>query len=209
MLVFGTLTVVAVAALLVAEHRDSRLGVAVAKPLASLGFVGAALASGALESAYGRLVLAALVLSLLGDVLLVPRERPRIFRAGVLSFLLAHLAFAVAFLVRRPDPGVVALAALVAAAPVAGVWRWLGPRVGRELRGSVIAYTLVISLMVVCAAGAAASSGDARILVGAIMFYASDLSVARDRFVASTFANRAWGLPLYFTAQLVLASTVA
>jgi hypothetical protein len=41
------------------------------------------------------------------------------------------------------------------------------------------------------------------------MFYASDLSVARDRFVVFRFSNRAWGLPLYFGAQLILASTVA
>jgi hypothetical protein len=40
------------------------------------------------------------------------------------------------------------------------------------------------------------------------MFYLSDLAVARERFVSSTFWNRAWGVPLYFGAQLVLASTV-
>jgi uncharacterized membrane protein YhhN len=35
------------------------------------------------------------------------------------------------------------------------------------------------------------------------------LSVARDRFVVPGFVNRAWGLPLYYAAQLVLAATVA
>jgi hypothetical protein len=37
----------------------------------------------------------------------------------------------------------------------------------------------------------------------------SDLSVARDRFVAPGFVNRAWGLPTYFAAQLLLAASVA
>jgi len=31
----------------------------------------------------------------------------------------------------------------------------------------------------------------------------SDLSVARDRFVSRSFSNRAWGLPLYYAAQIV------
>jgi hypothetical protein len=41
------------------------------------------------------------------------------------------------------------------------------------------------------------------------MFALSDISVARDRFVSKAFANRAWGLPMYFAAQLILASTVS
>jgi hypothetical protein len=40
------------------------------------------------------------------------------------------------------------------------------------------------------------------------LFNLSELAGARHRFVANSFANRAWGLPLYFAAQLVLASTV-
>ena len=45
-------------------------------------------------------------------------------------------------------------------------------------------------------------------LVGAIVFAASDVAVARDRFVARSFVNRAWGLPAYYAAQLVLAWSV-
>jgi hypothetical protein len=41
------------------------------------------------------------------------------------------------------------------------------------------------------------------------MFYASDLAVARDRFVARVFLNRAWGLPLYFGGQLVIAASMS
>jgi len=44
------------------------------------------------------------------------------------------------------------------------------------------------------------------LLTGALMFLVSDLAVARDRFVAQGFINRLWGLPLYYAAQLVLAS---
>jgi uncharacterized membrane protein YhhN len=43
--------------------------------------------------------------------------------------------------------------------------------------------------------------------VGALAFTASDISVARDRFARHEFLNRAWGLPLYYAAQLLIAST--
>ena len=45
-------------------------------------------------------------------------------------------------------------------------------------------------------------------LTGALAFAISDLAVARERFVTPSFVNGAWGLPLYFAAQLTLAGTV-
>jgi len=41
-----------------------------------------------------------------------------------------------------------------------------------------------------------------------LAFAASDISVARDRFVAPAFINRAWGLPLYYVAQISFALSV-
>jgi len=209
MLYFCTLTLLAVIALLVAEYRDWRPGVWVAKPLAGAGFIGAALAAAALDSGYGRWILAALVLSWFGDVFLIPRRAPRVFQAGILSFLLGHVAFTAAFVVRGLDLRMALLTALIALVTGLLAARWLRPHVPAQMRIPVHAYLIVISLMLVCAAAATASSGDARILLGALMFYASDLSVARDRFVVPQFTNRAWGLPLYFAAQLVLATSVA
>jgi uncharacterized membrane protein YhhN len=206
---FVVLTACSVGALLWAESRRFRPGVWVAKPLAASGFVAAALAAGALESAYGRWVLLALILSWLGDVLLIPRGASRTFRAGLASFLLAHVIFVVAFAVR----GLAAWSALVAfgalCIPLGFALRWLRPHVSGAMRIPVCAYMVVISVMVACAVGTLAAAGGVAILLGAGMFYLSDLCVARERFVASSFRNRAWGLPLYFGAQLVLASTVA
>ena len=42
-------------------------------------------------------------------------------------------------------------------------------------------------------------------LAGARLFFVSDLTVARDRFVARASANKAWGLPAYFSGQLLIA----
>jgi hypothetical protein len=48
-----------------------------------------------------------------------------------------------------------------------------------------------------------------RLLLGASLFFVSDLSVARDRFVAREFANKLYGLPAYYAGQLLIAWTLA
>ncbi len=90
--------VAAVAALLVAERRESQVGKWLTKPVASAAFIAVAVISGALDSDYGRLILLGLGLCLLGDVLLIPEGRLAVFRAGVFAFLAGHVAFAAAFL---------------------------------------------------------------------------------------------------------------
>jgi uncharacterized membrane protein YhhN len=77
------------------------------------------------------------------------------------------------------------------------------------VRLPVLAYIVVISTMVVLAAGAAWGTQQWVILLGAVMFYFSDVSVARDRFVAPGFINGLWGLPLYYGGQLFLAYSVS
>jgi hypothetical protein len=93
------------------------------------------------------------------------------------------------------------------------------------MRGPVLAYIAVITGMVAAAAGAVAGAGPAlpataaltaggptarwvwqtAVMAAAVAFYLSDVSVARDRFVAPGFGNRIWGLPLYYAAQLLFA----
>jgi uncharacterized membrane protein YhhN len=201
------LTLGSLAALLFAERRGSRAGVWLAKPLASAGFLWAALAAGALDSGYGRAVLAALALSFLGDVLLIPDSR-KSFLVGLVSFLLGHVAFAFAFAARGLSPAWVGAALPLVALAVVLALRWLGPHVEPSMRVPVRAYVMVISAMVLAAAGTVGAAGRPSILVGALAFYVSDLAVARQRFVAKTFWNKSWGLPLYYGAQLILASTV-
>jgi len=201
-------TVVAVALLLHSEARGARAGVWVWKPLASTGFVAAALAAGALDTTYGRWVLAALVLSWWGDVLLIPRARAA-FALGLASFLAGHLAFAAGFVARGVSTGWLVVAAIVLVAPALVVLRWLAPHVPESLRLPVRAYVTAISLMVACAFATFAHDGGARLLIGALMFFVSDLAVARERFVAHGFVNKTWGLPLYYGGQLLLAASVA
>jgi len=201
-------TGVAVIGFLLSEYRGWRPGVWVAKPLASTGFVALALAAGATETPYGLAVLVALVLCWLGDVFLIPKGATALFLVGLVSFLLGHVGFVVAFTLCAPDPRWMALAAVLVLPPALVVLRWLRPHLPAKMRLPVVAYVVVISLMVVTAAGAAAASGRGAIALGAACFYLSDLHVARHRFVSASFWNKSWGLPLYYAAQLILASTV-
>jgi uncharacterized membrane protein YhhN len=199
---------VAVGLLLWCERRDLVPGIWVAKLGASTLFLVAALRWGALDTRYGQLVLAALAFCWLGDALLIPRDSPRLFRAGIASFLIGHLAYAAAFLDHSTVPAAVALGGVAVGIAAWRVHAWLRPHLSADFAIPVTAYLGVISAMVVAALGNAAARGEVAVALGALLFAVSDVSVARDRFVAPGFANAAWGLPLYYAAQLVLASTV-
>ena len=60
--------------------------------------------------------------------------------------------------------------------------------------------------MVVVASATLPGGADPRIPTGAVLFYVSDLFVARERFVTPGFVNKALGLPLYYGGQLLLAA---
>ena len=200
---------VAVAALLLAEWRRWRAGVWLAKPVASLAFVWAALQSGATGSAYGEWLLAGLVLCLAGDLLLIPVERQAVFRTGILAFLLGHVAFAVAFLTRPLSWLGLLGAGLLLFGLLRAVLRWLRPRLAADMVVPVHAYVIVIGSMAAVACAVSLAGGPWQVAAGALAFAASDVAVARDRFVSPGFVNRAWGLPLYYAAQLTLAATPA
>lgn len=157
---------------------------------------------------HGRLVLVGLGLSMVGDVLLLSRQT-RYFLAGLVAFLLAHVAYVGAFIALGVSWVAVALAAVAVGSFAWRVWQWLKDDVG-GLGPAVVAYILVIASMVACAAGSAALGGWGRwgLLLAAITFFVSDLCVARDRFVAPGWDNRLVGLPLYFVSQLMFGTFV-
>lgn len=205
-LAFAVLTAASLVALLIAERAESSLGIWISKPLASTAFIAIAVTGGALDSAYGAAIVGALVLSWFGDVFLIPKGRAW-FLAGLVAFLLAHVAFVYAFWVRGSSLDLTWRAALAYALPAAAIGKWLIPKVPSRLRGPVVAYILVISAMQAFAVSAAVTQSVAAIFVGATAFYVSDLAVARNNFVKRGFNNKLWGLPLYYGAQIILAST--
>ena len=207
-----TLTTAAlVLALLLALARRSA-SVWIFKPLASLGFVATTWLHGGAESPYGRAILAAQLLGLVGDIcLLVPGETA--FRAGLGTFLLGHLGLIAAFS-RLPlaagqiglmHLGLAQLATLALSAPIL---RWLWPHLPAHLRAPVLAYVGTLSAMLAVAMAVSLSPTTVHaglLLGGAVAFYAADILVARDTFVRPRLINQLIGLPLYYGAQLAFA----
>lgn len=206
-LVILPLLALAVVALVLAERAGSRGGLWATKPVASALFVALAIADGAPTSMVSWLLLAALVVSFVGDILLVP-QAARVFRAGILVFLAAHVLFVGAFLalgIVWAWVGLALVPLLVAAWLVA---RWLLPKVTPALRNAVLAYMGIITVMVALATGAVAAGATPLFLVAALAFYVNDILVARDRFVVKAWVHRAVGLPLYYGAMALFALQV-
>jgi uncharacterized membrane protein YhhN len=201
------LTLVALGLHLFAEYRQWPIAIALTKLAASSGFLLVAVSAGALELEWGRWLFAGLALSFVGDACLLGHSKPT-FLAGLVAFLLGHVSYCVAFIVHG-----YAHSSVLALAPVLllAAWlvdRWLRDRVESGMRLPVRAYIVVISIMLCLAFGAWRAGASPLLLLGALSFYLSDLSVARDRFVQQDFFNRLWGLPAYYLGQLCLAMSV-
>lgn len=177
------------------------------KMAASTGFLATALAAGALRGGYGRAVLVALALCWWGDYFLTGGKE-LYFLLGLGAFLLGHLGFAGAFLVHGVDGRWSVVAGLVSLLPAALVYAWLAPNLG-PMKLPVCAYIAVISLMLALAIGTQGRGGTSLICLGAALFYASDLFVARQKFAEASPWNPLIGLPLYYAAQLCLAASIA
>jgi uncharacterized membrane protein YhhN len=167
-----------------------------------------ALQLGAWKTDYGHWVLAGLVACWLGDVLLIPAHRG-FFKAGILSFLVGHLFYSAAFVVKGVDVGWTMLAAIPLTGMAWSVGRLLLDRVGRGFRKPVVAYILVISGMLALGIGTWIRSQEVVFLLAPGTFYLSDLAVARNRFLQPGFVNRLVGLPLYYAAQALFAWSVS
>lgn len=197
-------SLIALPLLLVAERRSSLTGKWLFKPLASLGFIGLSYERGALDHPWGQLAFGSFILCALGDVLLIPPDK-RAFLAGLFSFLLGHVGFAVAFTSRGLDSSPLVWAIPANLVLVVVVLRWLWPTLSTRMRLPVLAYIIAISVMVMVAIATHAHLASPALLAGAVLFFVSDLFVARNRFVSPDFINRAFGLPLYYGGTLLLA----
>lgn len=199
--------------LLFFERKSATKGILLTKPVVSLLFVVTALVQHPLSSSYFSAILIALVLSLIGDVCLIFMDSRKMFMAGLLSFLLGHVAYIVAFFpfIRIGAATWIGLCIFSAVGTI--VFRWLRPNLG-TMKLPVAAYILIITTMVVCAVTLLCNSGLSAagrylVLIGALSFYASDIFVARNQFVTDAYINRLIGLPLYYFAQFLLAVSTA
>jgi uncharacterized membrane protein YhhN len=154
--------------------------------------------------------LAALAASLVGDVLLLSPAR---FLAGLVAFLVAHLAYLGGFLTHPVSLAGIAtgLAWALVLAVIIGrpIVRGAGERAG--LAAPVIAYLGAILAMAVVATGSGILAA-----AGAWLFVASDAALGWDRFVASPAAaatapnrRRLASIVPYHVGQLLLTLSLA
>lgn len=177
------------------------------KLAASTAFVALAVSNGATGSQYGRLLLLALIFSWVGDALLLSLRNDFLL-AGIVSFFFANAAFAVAFVSQPLDQAWLAIALAIFSAAGLAFLYWLWPYLARLYKIMVPVYLAAITLMTSLAISVSVASMSPLLAIGAITFITSDISVARDRFVARSVVNKAWGLPLYYIAQLLFSMSV-
>jgi uncharacterized membrane protein YhhN len=156
-------------------------------------------------------------LSLAGDIfLMLP---PRFFLAGLVAFLLGHVAYIGAFMAHGLPP---AAAASLAAVPVALAGAWIGRRVVARLtasgklglRGPVVAYVVVISLMVISALATLArpdwpKGAAVCASLGALLFFVSDALLAWNRWIQPLPGGRLMNITTYHVGQLLLTAGFA
>lgn len=181
------------------------------KPLTTLLIIAHAATRGQALPAARAWVLVGLVLSLAGDVaLLWPQQG---FLPGLVSFLLAHLAYLRAFtrtgvrFAARPGPFVGY--ALLALAVLSQLWAGVPP----ALRLPVLAYVAGLASMAAqaavvarCARDGAAAARGRRLALGGALFLVSDSLLAIDRFAFALPAAGLWILASYWLAQWCIAS---
>jgi uncharacterized membrane protein YhhN len=207
-LAFTYLCGAACVALVPALLLDQLQVAAVAKVIASTALVATAIAAGAFASRYGVVILVGLSLSWFGDVFLIG-ESERWFLFGLVSFLLAHVAYTTAFIGTGVDRNWTLAASVPIVIIAVLVLLWLAPLVPAGLIWPVRVYTAVISLMVITAFGTLGAGASPLIVAGACLFFISDLSVAATRFADPLFPTYVLGLPLYYAGQLCLALSVS
>lgn len=152
------------------------------------------------------------VFSLAGDIFLMLPNRQ--FVAGLVSFLLAHVAYITGFNTPLPQfqwsiPAVAVLIALVARQ----IYVQLSPGFTGEnsrLRIPVIAYIFVISLMLFSALITLTRIDwifEAALLasLGAVLFYVSDTIIAWEKFIRPVQHGRLLTMVTYHLAQLFIA----
>ena len=202
------LSAASVGGLVLADQLQFRPGRYLCKPLAALAFVWLALALGAMDSSYGRWLLAGLLLCMLGDLLLMPEDE-RCFLAGLVAFLCGHLLYGVAFLQLGASPIGPAVSALPCLLLLVLTYRWILPRVDPPMKRPVACYMWVITGMLLCASLTLRHPASLLIIAGAWGFALSDLAVARQQFIKASPRNGLWGTPLYFFSQMLLAASLA
>jgi len=207
--------VVVVFFLIRAEILKERRQIYILKPISTLMVIAIALLSflePAHTPAYTAGILVGLLLSLGGDVALMFSDNRKAFTVGLGLFLLAHVAYTVVFLSVGRFSGADFLSAVVLLIAGVGFYTLIKPNLG-TMRLPVIVYIVVISVMVNRAVSVLAGDAFSRtqglmVVMGAMLFYVSDIMLAASRFWKLWRYNRI-SLAFYYSGQILFALTAS
>jgi uncharacterized membrane protein YhhN len=201
----------AVAFLIRAEFAGKRRQIYVIKPLCTVLVIAVATVSllePVLNLTYTVGVLVGLLFSLGGDIALMIPKNKKAFTIGLGSFLVAHIAYTVVFsLLGQSSVWDIFSAGILLLAGIR-FYRLIMPNLG-SMKAPVIAYMIIISAMVNRAVSVVPSpvfnSDQARMIVmGTLLFYASDMILAATRFWKPWRYGRI-SLAFYYSGQLLMA----
>ncbi len=195
-----------------AEFADDRRRIYLWKPLSTSLVILTALLSlwdgGTPNLTYTAGVLVGLALCMAGDMMLMFPQNRKAFLAGLIFFLLGHVAYAVTFAVLGGFHGEDWVSGLLLLVVGVAFFLYLRPSLG-TMKGPVIVYILVISFMV--NRGVALFESEAftpvqawMIALGAILFYVSDVILALARYARPFRYNRI-SLAFYYAGQALIA----
>lgn len=191
----------------------------VVKGTASLSFIvlGCLCAGKAGMSAYAVLMVIGLILGGAGDVLLqlmecFPNKHDYFFRLGLGSFLIGHLLYIIAFMFIAKTTLMQFVLAIALFAVMYALQRPAKIQLGDQ-KIPVYAYAVIIGLMMgyaVCGAFYAPGVRTALVMVGGLLFVASDVILALMLFSERKYSNSlpAWNLSTYYAAQILLALSI-
>jgi uncharacterized membrane protein YhhN len=142
----------------------------------------------------------------------------RLFMAGLIAFLLAHVAYVIGF--NRPLPAFsvwsLGFAVVIGLGGVRVIQRIVSPLAARgqaSLRIPIIVYSAVISLMLLSALMKLTDlswniNAAALVSAGAFLFYLSDIILAWNKFVAPIRNGRIYNIAAYHLGQIALIAGV-
>lgn len=163
-----------------ASWRRWRPVVVVARPGAMVALAAVALWLLDVDRSTQALVVAAVLVSAIGDVLLaVPRHY---FATGSACFLVARIIYGVSFLVAGVDVGAAALVLVVAGFTLLTVGRILMGQI-RRLRPGLVAGTAAYMLVSGTVVALGVATGNPTAGVGAVVLALSDVLLGWNRFV--------------------------
>ncbi len=189
-----------------ADYRNLRRSIYVFKPLTMAMILLIAVLGHTAPPVYKGMIIAGLVFSTTGDVLLMlPSDR---FLAGMVAFLLAHLCYIAAFASGIGTPLWWPVIPFVVCGAV--VYIILSPSLG-NLKLPVYIYVVSILMMAWLAWERGIQTGQSGALlatIGAVLFIVSDTVLAINRFRRKFKLACVLNLATYFTAQCLLAGSV-